>query len=264
MAVIAIYDSGVGGLSVYQEVVAKCPEHDYIFVSDNQQFPYGLKSEAELLTRVPAVVTRLDQRQRIDVLIMACNTASTIVLPTLRATFDFPVIGVVPAIKPAAEFSTTKRIGLLATPATVARPYTDRLIAEFAHDCHVLKIGSSDLVQLAEDKLFGREFDELIIGTILKPIIADAQIDCIVLACTHFPLLEAEIRSQLKKHDRHPRLLDSGEAIANRLVFLCQSFGLEPGESATRVALMTDNNVEAGFVTQLERMGFSELQHLIV
>jgi len=264
MAVVAIYDSGVGGLSIYQNVVARCPEHDYLFVSDNQQFPYGSKPEAELLARVQAVVTRLDQHHCIDVLIMACNTASTIVLPTLRETFDFQVIGVVPAIKPAAELSTTKRIGLLATPATVARPYTDRLIAEFALDCHVVKVGSSELVLLAEHKLFGRELDESIIGTILKPIIADPAIDVLVLACTHFPMLKVEIGTQLKKHGRQPRLLDSGEAIANRLVSLSQSLGLEPSKSATRVALMTDNNVELGFVTQLERMGFSELQHLTI
>jgi glutamate racemase len=264
MAVIAIYDSGVGGLSVYQNVVARCPEHDYIFVSDNQQFPYGRKPEGELLARVHAVVSRLDQHHCVDVLIMACNTASTIVLPTLREKFDFPVIGVVPAIKPAAELSTTKRIGLLATPATVARPYTDRLIAEFAHDCYVVKLGSSELVQLAEHKLFGRQLDESIIGTILKPIIVDTQIDCLVLACTHFPLLKVEIGSQLKKHGRQPRLLDSGEAIANRLVFLSQSLGLESSEAANRIALMTDSKVEPGFVTQLELMGFSELQHLIV
>jgi glutamate racemase len=264
MAVVAIYDSGVGGLSIYQSALARCPEHDYIFVSDNQHFPYGNKPEDELLARVKSVVTRLDQHYCIDILIMACNTASTIVLPTLRETFDFQVIGVVPAIKPAAEISISKRIALLATPATVARPYTDRLIADFASRCHVVKIGSSELVLLAEQKLYGRELDESIIGTILEPIIADAEIDVLVLACTHFPLLKAEIWSQLKKHGRQPRLLDSGEAIANRLVFLSQSLGLEPSESATRIALMTDNTVEPGFVTQLEKMGFSELQHLAV
>lgn len=264
MAVIAIYDSGVGGLSVYQDVVARCPEHDYIFVGDNQQFPYGRKPEGELRARVQAVLTRLDEHHCIDILILACNTASTIVLPSLRETFDFPIIGVVPAIKPAAEISITRRIALLATHATVARSYTDQLIAEFASDCHIVKLGSSELVQLAEDKLFGREFDESIISIILKPIIADAEIDCMVLACTHFPLLKEEIKSELKKHGRQPHLLDSGEAIANRLVFMSQSLGLEPSESSTRVALMTDNTVEPGFVAQLERMGFSELQHLIV
>jgi glutamate racemase len=264
MAVVAIYDSGVGGLSIYQNVVARCPQHDYLFVSDSEQFPYGIKPEDELVTRVQQVVTRLDQDYPLDVLIMACNTASTVVLPTLRGIFDFQVIGVVPAIKPAAELSITKRIALLATPATIARPYTDKLIAEFARDCHVVKVGSVELVLLAEHKIFARPLDESIIGTILRPIIVDPEIDVIVLACTHFPLLKVEIASQLKKHDRQPHLLDSGEAIANRLVSLSQTLGLEPSESATRVALMTDNSAHPGFVAHLKRIGFSRLQHLMV
>jgi glutamate racemase len=264
VAVVAIYDSGVGGLSIYQNVVARCPEHDYLFVSDSEQFPYGSKPEDELVARVKAVVTRLDQDYCIDVLIMACNTASTLVLPYLREMFEFQVIGVVPAIKPAAELSKTKRIGLLATPATIARPYTDRLIAEFASDCHVVKVGSSELVLLAEHKLIARPLDESVIGTILKPIIDDAEIDVIVLACTHFPLLKVEIASQLKKYNRHPRLVDSGEAIANRLVSISQALALEPSASATRVAIMTDNSAQPSFVAQLKRMGFSKLQQLMI
>ena len=109
-----------------------------------------------------------------------CNTASTVVLPHLREEFGFHVIGVVPAIKPAAELSKTKKIGLLATPATIDRSYTDQLINKFANNCQVTRIGSSDLVQLAEDKLYGRPLDESIISTILKPITDDLEIDVLV------------------------------------------------------------------------------------
>ena len=264
MAVVVIYDSGVGGLSIFKNVVARCPEHDYLFVSDSQEFPYGTKPEAELLARIQEVVTRVDQDFRIDVLIMACNTASTLVLPYLREAYEFQVIGVVPAIKPAAEQSYSRKIGLLATPATVARPYTDGLIAEFASDCHVTKVGSSELVLLAENKLFGRRLDESRIGTILKPIISDSEIDVLVLACTHFPLLKDEIGSQLKKHGRNLRLVDSGQAIANRLESLCQTLNQAPNKSLTRTVLMTELSAEPAFIRHLERMGFSKLQHLIV
>jgi len=262
MALVAIYDSGVGGLSIYQNVVAECPEHDYLFLSDNQAFPYGTKTEDELLERAQAVVRRLDEHFSIDVLIVACNTASTIVLPYLRAEFDFQVIGVVPAIKPAAEYSVSKNIGLLATPATAKRPYTDQLIDEFASDCEVTRIGSLELVEMAEDKLYRREFDESFIATILKPIIDDKSIDVLVLACTHFPLLKAEISAQFKRFDRELLLLDSGQAIANRLLSLCQTHTIPKTQDPTRLAVVTLLEPEYDFVSQLQDMGFDKLQHL--
>ncbi len=264
MALIAIYDSGVGGLSVYLNVVHRCPEHDYVFLSDNHAFPYGDKPEHELLKRAQAVVRRLDQCFSPDVLIVACNTASTVVLPHLREEFDFHVIGVVPAVKPAAQLSRTKKIGLLATPATIDRPYTDELINEFAIDCQVTKVGSSALVMLAEDKLYGRPLDESILGTILKPIIDQPDIDVVVLACTHFPLLKGEIASELKRCKRQISLVDSGEAIANRLFSLGQIYTLPFTNRASRLAIVTDPSVDAQFSAQLQRMGFDKLQHLAI
>ena len=264
MAQVAIFDSGVGGLSIYQNVVLHCPEHDYVFLSDNQAFPYGTKDEIELLDRVQAVVRRLDEHFAIDVLIVACNTASTVVLPHLREEFDFHVIGVVPAIKPAAEMSVTKRIGLLATPATINRPYTNELISKFANDCKVTRIGSSDLVVLAEKKLCGLEIDETEMATILKPITDDADIDAVVLACTHFPLLKSEILAELTRCNHSLQLIDSGEAIANRLLSLGQTYDLPVSRQENRIAIMTDTNVAPTFIIQLENFGFNEVQHLSV
>ena len=171
MALVAIYDSGVGGLSIAQEVLRTSPEHGYIFLSDNQAFPYGTKSKKDLLDRALSIVSRLDENFCIDVLIVACNTASTVVLPMLREQFDFDVIGVVPAIKPAAQLSKTKHIALLATPATIERRYTDELIEHFADDCTITKIGSSELVMLAEDKLYRRALDDSQLDTILQEVI---------------------------------------------------------------------------------------------
>jgi len=262
MARIAIYDSGVGGLSIYQKVVAKCPEHDYLFLSDNEAFPYGTKAEDELLLRSQDVVRRLNKHYAPDILIVACNTASTVVLPYLRKEFDFQIIGVVPAIKPAAELSKTKKIAVLATPATIQRPYTAELIGNFANDCQVRLLGSSELVLLAEDKLYGRALDESKIATILEPIIADTKIDVLTLACTHFPLLNREITALFENSGREIQLVDSGEAIANRLMFLSQTMSLSITEPATREAILTENSADSEFRTQLELMGFSELQIL--
>lgn len=264
MALIAIYDSGVGGLSIYQNVVASSPEHDYLFLSDNQAFPYGTKPENELLDRAQAVVGRLDELFSVDVLIVACNTASTVVLPYLRDQFSFHVIGVVPAIKPAAQLSVTKEIGLLATPATIDRPYTKDLIERFASDCSVTCIGSSEMVLLAEDKLYQRALDDHAIGTILKPIIDDVNIDVLVLACTHFPLLRAEIETQFERHGRKVCLVDSGDAIANRLLSVLQTYSLPHSSTQDRIAILTLAKTDREFAAQLRSMGFDELRTLSV
>jgi len=239
MALIAIYDSGVGGLSVFQKVAAKCPRHDYLFLSDTEAFPYGTeafpygtKSEKELLERSRDVIQRLEEDYSPDVLIVACNTASTVVLPTLRDAFDFHVIGVVPAIKPAAELSKTGRIAVLATPATVDRSYTHELIAEFASHCDVKLFGSSALVQLAEDKLYGR--------------------------------LKDEVLSLLENLNRKVHLVDSGEAIANRLSSICQSFELPVSQNAVCVAVTTSAQVEPELIEHLGQIGFSKVQHLAI
>lgn len=266
MALVAIYDSGVGGLSIAQEVLRTSPQHDYLFLSDNQAFPYGTKSKQDLLERSLAIVGRLDENFCIDVLIVACNTASTVVLPMLRERFDFDVIGVVPAIKPAAQLSQTKHIALLATPATVKRPYTDQLIERFAGDCEITKIGSSELVLIAEDKLYGRALDHSRIDTILKAVIENTEIDVLVLACTHFPLLRTEIEQCFVRNARDISLVDSGQAIAKRLASIC-------GESPTvantavpgmRTALVSASINQDRFTKTLADYGFDELQLLSV
>ena len=264
MALIAVFDSGVGGLSVYQNAVSKCSEHDFIFVSDTEAFPYGVKSDEELLSRSKDVVRRLDEHYAPDILIVACNTASTIVLPSLRDEFCFHVIGVVPAIKPAAALSQTGRIAVLATPATVARPYTRELIDTFAKHCDVRLFGSTELVMLAEDKLYGRPLDLDKIATILEPVIIDSDFDVLVLACTHFPLLKDEIKSFFEANGRKITLVDSGEAIANRLRSICDASSLSSSGNVKRVAVTTSAIVEPTFVDQLDQLGFAELEYLCV
>ncbi|MGI4879874.1 MAG: glutamate racemase, partial [Janthinobacterium lividum] len=152
---ILLFDSGVGGLSVLPHVRALLPQWPIVFAADNAGFPYGTKTEAEIAGRVPALLGRLVERYRPRLVVIACNTASTIALGPVRAALDLPVVGTVPAIKPAAAISRTRVIGVLGTPATVRQPYVDRLSAEFASDCKVLRHGSGRLVELAEAKLRG-------------------------------------------------------------------------------------------------------------
>lgn len=222
MALIAVFDSGVGGLSILRELIKKMPGHEYVFISDNAAFPYGTKQEAELISRVNLVMTRVIESIDPDIVVIACNTASTLVLPSLRQTYSIPFVGVVPAIKPAARITRSKTIGLLATPATVSRAYTADLISQFASDCEVITQGSSELVLLAEQKLAGEDIDKRQLFPILLPFIETPKCDVLVLACTHFPLLGDEIESVFEANDHSIILLDSGQAIARRVEELLQ------------------------------------------
>jgi glutamate racemase len=217
---VLVFDSGVGGLSVAQEIQQRLPQVSLVYASDNAFFPYGTKGEAELIARVDQVINPLLLRYPADILVIACNTASTLTLPHLRNKLSIPIVGVVPAIKPAALMSKTGVIGLLATPATVARPYTHELIREYATNCEVISLGSSELVQIAEQKLRGEVIDANAIGRIAQQLMsADhaEKMDVLVLACTHFPLLKEELKQHLPAQ---LKLIDSGAAIARRVEFL--------------------------------------------
>lgn len=226
---ILIFDSGVGGLSILQEIQQQYPGCTYFYGSDNAVFPYGTKSEDFLINRVDKVLHRMQQESQADIIVVACNTASTVALPRIRERFEQPVIGVVPAIKPAANLSKTKTIGLLATPGTVNRDYTQQLIDDFAHDCHIIKVGSSDLVQLAEDKLSGKSISSSQLEPIIQPFIEGLEydpnpLDTVILACTHFPLLRDELKNVLPKISFW---IDSGHAIARRVGYFLEELGLD-------------------------------------
>lgn len=228
---VLVFDSGVGGLSILNEIRQRLPACEFIYASDNEAFPYGTKGEEELIARVALVLQKLLQNFAIDIIVIACNTASTLALPHIRSHFTQPIVGVVPAIKPAAARSTTKVIGLLATPATVARPYTKDLIHQHANNCTVISIGSSELVLMAEQKLRGEPIFTQQLTQILAPFIEHShtsQLDTIVLACTHFPLLRQEILAVLPANID---LIDSGAAIARRVEFLLgEHFGMLQNE----------------------------------
>jgi glutamate racemase len=216
---ILVLDSGVGGLSVCQSILENQPDLQIIYFADDAYFPYGLLDEQILRERLHEIVCRMLQLHQPDLVVLACNTVSTLVLPELRANFDIPFVGVVPAIKPAAAISKTGQIGLLATPATVRRPYTDQLIQDYASDCDVQRVGSNGLVEQAEVYLSGQVVDERILREALLPFERasdETKVDTIVLGCTHFPLLKAA----LSKIMTHVTWVDSGAAIAKRVTSL--------------------------------------------
>lgn len=214
---VLVFDSGVGGLSVLQEIVKLRPDLRFSYAADNAAFPYGLKTETELIIRVSAVVRALVDRLRPDILVIACNTASTTALDAVRHFLPIPVIGVVPAVKPAAASSRTRIIGLLGTNATIASPYTHRLIADFAGECGVIPCGAPELVEAAERKIQGLAADMPVIRKALDRMFTAPggdRIDTVVLGCTHFPLLGPELAEAAPR----PIIwMDSGAAIARRV-----------------------------------------------
>ncbi len=226
---VLIFDSGVGGLSVYQEIARLMPLQNYIYAFDNAGFPYGELADHVLIERVCAMIKGISEHYPLALIVIACNTASTLVLPPLRSLFDIPIVGVVPAIKPAAYASKTKRIALLATPATVRRDYTYKLIKEFAPHCQVDLIGSTDLVYLAEEKLRGAVISPEALSPILN--LLNSQVDHLVLGCTHFPLLKDELAACLPKSCL---LVDSGKAIAKRVKNLLQLEEEKSGSDKTK------------------------------
>ncbi len=216
-APILFFDSGVGGLSVLAPTRALLPTAPIVYVADSAGFPYGTKSEAEIAARVPALLVRLVERFRPRLVVIACNTACTIALDHVRAALDVPVVGTVPAIKPAAELTKSGVIGVLGTKATIRQHYVDELASQFASGQSVVRHGSSTLVELAERKLAGGLVSVDEVRTAARPLFdARARIDVVVLACTHFPLLEAELGQAF------PGILwvDGGPGIARRIAHL--------------------------------------------
>jgi len=227
---ILVFDSGLGGLTVLREIVATRPEAHYVYVADDAFFPYGHHGEDEIIARVVPLIGELIAAHAPDLVVIACNTASTLVMSHLRGEYKVPFVGTVPAIKPACVSSKTKRVSVLGTKGTVQREYTKALIRDFAQGCEVTLVGSADLASLAEAALSGREVGDPEILAELAPCFVggredvSARTDTVVLACTHYPLLM----------DRFTALapwpvdwIDPAPAIARRVADLLKPAGSE-------------------------------------
>ncbi len=236
-APILFFDSGVGGLSVLGPTRALLPTAPIVYAADSAGFPYGRKSDAELASRIPALLGRLVERFHPRLAVIACNTASTIALDHVRSALDLPVVGTVPAIKPAAEISKSRVIGVLGTEATVRQRYVEDLASRFASDCTIIRYGSPELVELAEAKLRGDDLSINAVRSAAQPMFDAPQgsnIDTVVLACTHFPLLEDELRAAFPGIS----YVDGGAGIARRIDYLTQG-QTWPAEAPSGVAIFT-------------------------
>ncbi|MGP1930757.1 MAG: glutamate racemase [Arsenophonus sp. ET-YP4-MAG3] len=215
---ILIFDSGVGGISIYREVKKLLPNLHYIYAFDNYAFPYGEKNAEFITNRIIHFINQIQKKQILTIVIIACNTASTVSLPILRAYFQFPIIGVVPAIKLASKLTRNGVIGLLATKVTINGNYIKDLINKFAINCKVKMIASSELVELAEKKFYGQIISKEALARIVEEWLKMKEPpDTIVLGCTHFLLLSVELKKVLFAGTR---LIDSGTAVAKRAAFL--------------------------------------------
>ncbi|MEL7128013.1 MAG: glutamate racemase [Pseudomonadota bacterium] len=257
-----MFDSGVGGLTVAEALRSAAPALQVDYAADTGFFPYGDKSDAALRHRLPRVAKALFDHVQPDVFVIACNTASTLALDEVRAALPCPVVGTVPAIKPAIEISQTKTLGLLATPGTIRRRYTDDLIEQFAPQATVHKHGSLDLVELAEQVAAGMKPPLEAFAAAQQPLFdADPEgaMDVIVLACTHFPLVVEQLR---KSAPRSLAYIDSGSAIARQTLRVLPTTRPLAAPSDGRAFVTGGDADYARLRAVFERFGFSHLEEI--
>ncbi len=255
MTRLLVFDSGVGGLSVVAEIRRAQPKAEIVYVADDAGFPYGDWEDAALTDRVVGLIAGLIAGHTPDAVVIACHTASTLVLPPLRARFDLPFVGTVPAVKPAAEQTRSGVVAVLGTYGTIRRDYTRGLIDQFAKECHVRLVGSGNLAAYAERHMRGEAVgDAAILAEIAPAFIEDdgRRTDIVVLACTHYPFL----LPQLERLAPWPvDWIDPAPAIARRVATV--TGGMRPGAaSGGGIALLTSGKAWPPAMTaQLRRLG---------
>ena len=260
-APVLLFDSGVGGLTVLAELRKLLPQAPVIYAADTAGLPYGEKTEAEVAARVAGLLGRLSERYAPRLITIACNTASTIALGMVRDVLHVPIVGTVPAIKPAAAMTKTGVIGLLGTAATIRQGYVDRLQAEFATDKLLLRHACPALVEAAEAKLRGEATDPAVYAAAaagLRGQPGGEHIDTVVLACTHFPLVEAELRDAFGPG---VTFVDGAAGIARRIAFLTQD---QPflRKSADMAVFTGDLSGIASLRPALARYGLERIERL--
>lgn len=262
---VMIFDSGMGGLTVARAVMAVMPDADLVYAADNAAFPYGDWTPEQLVERMTTVLSTLIRAHRPDVIVIACNTASTVALAAMRQRFSLPFVGTVPAIKPAAERTESGIIGILATPGTVRREYTRALIDTYASHCRVILHGAPRLAELAERKLAGRNVEEADIRREILPVFrrrAGKATDTVVLACTHYPLLLDDIAAAAPWPVAY---IDPADAIARQVCAVAGTASNDRRPQARRppVAVFTGKRgLSDARLAAYERMGFA--RHEIV
>jgi len=254
---IVVFDSGLGGLTVHREIAAVRPDARLVYVADDAAFPYGRLPEGALSSRVVGVIGSLIETYRPDLIVIACNTASTLVLPELRARFTLPFVGTVPAIKPACAASVSRRVSVLGTEATVSREYTHALIRQFANGADVMLVGSAKLATYAEAELRGEPVPDRAITEEIAPCFIDRdgrRTDTVVLACTHYPLLLSRFR---RLQPWPVTFIDPAPAIARRVVDLLGPPTQENRSEAARMVFTSGTPPAPALVQALLSLGIN-------
>lgn len=255
---ILVFDSGLGGLTVLRELVRARPDAALVYVADDAFFPYGAHDEPALVTRVVPLIGELISEHAPDLIVIACNTASTLVLTHLRARYSVPFVGTVPAIKPACAASKSKRVSVLGTLATVKREYTRTLIRDFGQGCDVTLIGSARLAGVAEALLRAEPVDDAAIAAEIAPCFVDAggrRTDAIVLACTHYPLLQ----ERFERAAPWPvAWVDPAPAIARRVVQLAGPSAPAAPRGTARAVFTSGITPPPALAQALEQFGIGE------
>ena len=260
-APLLFFDSGIGGLSVLKAVQTALPNAPIVFAADYAGLPYGTKTEAEISARVPALLGRLVERYQPRLVTIACNTACTIALSHVRAALDVPVVGTVPAIKPAAEVTHTGVLGLLGTAATVRQAYVDKLHADHAPGMILLRHAAPELVSAAEAKMRGEAVDPGIYARAIAGLTDQRgghRLDVTVLGCTHFPLVEDELLAAAP----HMKFVDGAAGIARRICHLTKEQSW-PGQPAEGIFVTTGQmGAIKTLLPALSRFGLTQIKSL--
>ena len=257
---VLIFDSGMGGLTVAKAVRELLPLAHLTYAADTAAFPYGAWEEVRLIERILTVMGRLVETAAPDLVVVACNTASTLALTQLREVHRIPFVGTVPAIKPAAEQTKSGIVGVLATPGTVRREYTQALIHTYAHHCKVFLHGAAKLAEMAEGKLKGMAVDSEELRDEIMPVFrtrGGKRTDTIVLGCTHYPLLIDEIRAAAPWPVAY---IDPAPAIARRVGEVLKTQELwerKSGRQSGTVLLTSERGTAGKSLEAYGAMGFT-------
>jgi glutamate racemase len=207
---IGLFDSGVGGTSIWKEVYELLPNESTIYLADSKNAPYGQKSQEEII-ELSIKNTEILLNKNCKIIIVACNTATTNAIKVLRANYDIPFIGIEPAIKPAALHTKTQKIGILATQGTLNSALFHQTVALYS-DVKVVEQIGYELVQLIESGAMHSEKMTQLLKDYILPMVAE-DIDCLVLGCTHYPYLIPQIKKIIPNDIK---IIDSGEAVAKQ------------------------------------------------
>ena len=240
---IIFIDSGIGGLPYLEWLKNRLPDESFVYLADNKNFPFGTKTKEALIRIMTESMEMLTREYNPKAAVIACNTASVISLPSLRERFSYPIVGVVPAIKPAALLSMKKRIGLMASNRTIEDSYTENLINDFASDCEVYKLIGTDIIDFIENSLYKSTEAEK--SAVLKPAVEffkKADVDIVVLGCTHFLFLENELGTMLGDEIS---LIDSRDGVGNQIIRILNQNGI----------LSSEKNMDYFILTGSEKSG---------